>query len=260
MRYTTVLLDLDDTLVVEEQSARQSFLAAAALVRQHHDIAPEEFVSTVRSCARELWYSLPTHGYAMSIGIASHEALWAEFSDNNPRQSELLKYKDYYQKQTWLNALAKYSIMDEELALRLSLLFKEERRKRQVLFDDAKIFLDRLHDMDVRMALVSNGTPDLQREKIRKSGIEPYFDAIVISGEIGFRKPGREIFARCLQRLGGSADQSVMIGDRLDTDIKGANEMNIASVWLNRENKKNDAGIVPGHEIHALFDAIHLIA
>jgi len=257
--YKNVLIDLDDTLLVEEQSAHQSFLAAARYLGSFHDIIPAEFVKTIRAEARELWYSLPTHTYAKSIGIAFHEALWAEFSDDNEQQRELWKFKDYYQKQAWANALAKYNINDEDLAARLSSLFKEERRKRHVLFDDAAPFLDRLHDMRVKIFLISNGTPDLQWEKIRKSGIEKYFHGIVISGEIGYRKPRKEIFSYCLNILGSTADQAIMIGDRLETDIKGANDMGIASIWLNRERRKNDTAVVPVYEIHGLFKAIQLI-
>ncbi len=257
--YKTVLIDLDDTLLVEEQSACQSFLSVAKYLGTLHDIIPEEFVKTMRASARELWYSLPTHGYAQSIGIASHEALWAEFSADTPEQRELLEHRDFYQKHAWLNALGKYDIHDEGLAARLSSLFKEERRKRHVLFDDAGNFLDRLHDMNVVMALISNGTPDLQREKIRGSGIGHYFKCIIISGEIGHRKPGREIFSHCLRSMGCSAEEAIMIGDRLDTDIKGANDMNIASVWVNREYRQNLSVIVPDFEVHGLSEAIPLI-
>lgn len=259
MSHKNVLLDLDDTLLVEEQSACQSFMAVAAFLKKQHGIVPEEFVSTVRSCARELWYSLPIHGYAKSIGIASHEALWAEFSGENAEQRELRTYRDFYQKHAWLKALGKYNINDEDLAVKLSSLFKEERRKRHILFNDARNFLDLLRDMNMTMALISNGTPDLQWEKIRKSGIENYFQRIVISGEVGHRKPRKEIFSHCLNVMGCTADQAIMIGDRLDTDIRGANEMGITSVWLNRDYRQNLSGIVPDFEIHGLREAIPLI-
>lgn len=257
--YKTVLIDLDDTLLVEERSAYLSFMAVAEYLGSYHDIIPEEFVATVRAAARELWYSLPAHGYAKSIGIASHEALWAEFSGDTAEQRELLKQRDFYQKHAWLNALGKYNINDEDLAVRLSSLFREERRKRHVLFDDAVMFLDRLREMKVAMALISNGTPDLQREKIRGSGVGHFFRCIAISGEIGHRKPRGEIFMHCLRSLGSSAGQSIMIGDRLDTDIQGANDMGITSVWLNRDCRRNLSGIVPDFEIHGLTEAIPLV-
>ncbi len=255
-----VLLDLDDTLLVEEDSAYRSFLAVARRLQRRHPVDPEEFVTTARTCARELWYSLPVHDYAKSIGIASHEALWAEFSGESAMEKELRRHRDHYRIQTWINALARHGIRDDMLAAELSDLFREVRGAKHVLFDDAIPFLDRLRDLNAPMALISNGTPDLQREKIGKSGIERYFRSIVISGEVGCRKPRREIFACCLERLGCAADQALMIGDRLDTDIKGANDTRIMSVWLNRERKVNDSGIIPRHEIHSLLDAVPLCA
>ncbi len=251
-----VLLDLDDTLLVEEESAYRSFLAAARHLGQRYPIDPEEFVTTVRTCARELWHSLPVYDYAKSIGIASHEALWAEFPGESAMEKELRKQRDRYRMQAWTNALARHDIRDEKLAVELSALFREERRAKHILFSDAIIFLDCLRDRNVPMALISNGTPDLQREKITKSGIERYFRSIVISGEVGYRKPRREIFIYCLERLGCAADEALMIGDRLDTDIRGANDARITSVWLNRERKKNTSGILPRYEIHSLLDDI----
>lgn len=249
-----VLLDLDDTLLVEEESACRSFLAAARHLGRRHPIDPEEFATTVRTCARELWHSLPVYEYAKSIGIASHEALWAGFSGESAMEKELRKHRDRYRIQAWSNALARHGIVDEKLAVELSALFREERRAKHILFGDAIIFLDRLRDRNVPIALISNGTPDLQREKIGACGIERYFRSIVISGEVGYRKPRREIFTYCLERLGCAADEALMIGDRLDTDIKGANDMHIRSVWLNREYKVNTSGIVPRYEVHSLLD------
>jgi len=254
MSHPFVLLDLDDTLLVEEESAYRSFLAAARHLGRRYPIDPEEFVTTVRTCARELWHSMPFYEYAKNIGIASHEALWARFSGESAMEKEMLKHRDRYRIQAWSNALARHDIVDEKLAAELSCLFREERRAKHILFSDAIIFLDRLRDRNVPMALISNGTPDLQREKINACGIERYFRSIVISGEVGCRKPRREIFIYCLERLGCAADEALMIGDRLDTDIRGANDAKITSAWLNREQKENTSGIIPRYEIHSLLD------
>ncbi len=259
MNYKTVLIDLDDTLIVEEKSAQESFMASAEYLGKFHNIDSEGFINTVRNSARDLWYSLPTIKYAKEIGISSWEALWADFSDTDENQKELKSLRSYYQKTAWRNALLKYGIVDDELALKLSLVYIEDRRNRHILFDDTEIFLKQLSGLNLKIALITNGTPDLQWQKIRKSNIEQYFHTIVISGEIGYKKPGVEIFNYCLKQVNSKKDDSIMIGDSLEKDIRGANNMGITSVWLNRNLKENKTDINPVYEFNNLNDIIYLL-
>jgi len=260
MKYKTILVDLDDTLIIEENSAYLSFLAAADYLYKIHGINREDFVAAVRESARELWYGLPTINYAREIGISSWEALWADFLHNNNEQRQLGKCRDYYRKKTWCNALLRYDIKDEKLALKLSSIFINCRKKRHVLFDDALILLKFLNYSKINTVLVTNGTPDLQWTKIQKSGIQKYFKHIVVSGDIGYKKPGKKIFEHCLEISKGSNETSLMIGDSLESDIKGANDMNIASTWINRNKKINNSEIKPQYEIKSLIEAIKIIS
>jgi|WetSurMetagenome_2_1015567.scaffolds.fasta_scaffold139618_2 putative hydrolase of the HAD superfamily len=259
MGYKTILLDLDDTLVVEQKTAHDSFLAAARYLERRHRVSPEDFVAIVRAEARELWYSLPTIQYAQQIGISSWEALWADFSNSNEQQTMLKEQNAFYQKTVWKNALHKYGIEDEALAVKLASVYKEERRKNHYLFSDTEPFLQKLLDLGKSVACITNGTPDLQWQKIKNSGVEKYFHAVSISGELGFKKPQKEIFEHCLSLLGAAGSQSLMIGNNLETDIQGANNAGIASVWLNRELKKNTTAIHPAYEVHTLDEALPLL-
>ena len=259
MSYRTILVDLDDTLVIEEKSAHHAFLCSANYLKQLHDINNEEFVTSVRSAARELWYSLPTINYAKEIGLSSWEALWADFSSGDDNQKELNKHKDFYQHNTWYNALLKYNIKNKELASVLSSIYINERKDRHIPFDDTNTFLNRLTDLHLKIVLVTNGTPDLQWQKIKKSGIEKYFYKIIISGEYGYKKPTKEIFLYCVNIANGTINNSIMIGNNLETDVKGANETGITSVWLNREFKENNTGIYPTYEFNNLYDVIKII-
>ena len=85
-----------------------------------------------------------------------------------------------------------------------------------------------------RLALVSNGASDLQREKLRGAGLEGYFDCVVVSGDIGIGKPDPAPFRRALTRLGVPPDAAAMVGDTLDRDVLGARRAGIRALWLNR--------------------------
>ncbi|MFL7807700.1 MAG: HAD family hydrolase, partial [Anaerolineae bacterium] len=74
-----VLIDLDDTLVVEVASAEAAFLATCALAQERYGVDAEGLHQSVRQRARELWYDAPARAYSVAVGISSWEALWARF-------------------------------------------------------------------------------------------------------------------------------------------------------------------------------------
>ena len=100
--------------------------------------------------------------------------------------------------------------------------------------------------------LLTNGPPDLQREKIDITGIEKYFTAIVVSGEVGYGKPDCRSYQLVLSRLGAEPQSTVYVGDSLESDILGANAIGINTVWVNRHGLSRDESIVPDLEVSNL--------
>ncbi|WP_320043690.1 HAD family hydrolase [uncultured Desulfobacter sp.] len=84
------------------------------------------------------------------------------------------------------------------------------------------------------MAIVSNGSPKMQRKKIYKAGIGPYFQHCFLSGELGYAKPDLRIFKKALAAYGCSPHQAMMIGDNLKTDIVPARRLGMKTVLLSR--------------------------
>ena len=75
---------------------------------------------------------------------------------------------------------------------------------------------------------------------------------ITISGELGYKKPSKEIFTHTLNKLKVRTKDVIMIGNSLESDIKGANNSGIRSIWLNRNEEENKTDIIPDYEIHQL--------
>lgn len=84
-----------------------------------------------------------------------------------------------------------------------------------------------------KMAIITNGFKEVQRIKIEKSGLSSFFDEMIISEEAGFQKPHTGIFALALNAMNSTAEQSVMIGDNLDTDIRGALDSGMKAIQFN---------------------------
>lgn len=84
-----------------------------------------------------------------------------------------------------------------------------------------------------RLALLTNGPSRLQWSKIDRLGIRPWFAQVVVSDDVGVRKPDPKIFQILLKRLKLPAAQTLYVGDTLQYDVLGATRAGVRSVWLN---------------------------
>lgn len=82
------------------------------------------------------------------------------------------------------------------------------------------------------IAIVTNGPSELQREKIARFDLEGQVDWIVISGEVGCEKPDQAIFHHAVALAGVEAGRATHVGDSLLTDVAGANDAGLGSIWL----------------------------
>jgi putative hydrolase of the HAD superfamily len=84
-----------------------------------------------------------------------------------------------------------------------------------------------------RLGLLSNFThPPAAMEIINGLGLTPFFDAVLISGELGFRKPHPLVFCRLIEELGVTKEQILYVGDDPEPDIIGATRAGLHPVWF----------------------------
>lgn len=83
------------------------------------------------------------------------------------------------------------------------------------------------------LGLITNGPSNAQWEKIRKLSLEQYFDIILVSGDLAWEKPEREIFRKACRFLNVKPDKCIMVGDKLETDILGGVKAGLgATIWI----------------------------
>jgi len=107
--------------------------------------------------------------------------------------------------------------------------------------DDAVPALEALRAGGVRLAVVSNWDGRLRRI-LEEHGLRPYFDAVVISAEVGWRKPHPEIFRRALAEAGAAPGEALHVGDSVGDDVDGARAAGIRPVLLDRRGGKSCDG------------------
>jgi putative hydrolase of the HAD superfamily len=71
---------------------------------------------------------------------------------------------------------------------------------------------------DHRLGLITNGEGKLQRSKIQKLGLDPYFSEIIISRKVDCAKPDKAIFELAAKKAGVPMEECIYVGDRLHTD------------------------------------------
>lgn len=246
----TLLFDLDDTLILERRSAENSFIET--IQQGGLSIPPERFLETIFGEARQQWHQLSTIEYCRHIGISSWEGLWADFSGKDENLGRLRENADEYRFQTWNNSLVRFNIHDKALAERLSSAFPGIRNAKHILYPETAEVLSTLQDR-YKLGLITNGAPDLQWKKIKGGDLENYFNAIAISGEVGYAKPDQRIFDHIIRKLEAIKERTVIIGDSLKSDIKGGLKSGLLTVWINREGRKNN-DIQPDYEINTLSE------
>jgi putative hydrolase of the HAD superfamily len=135
---------------------------------------------------------------------------------------ELLKDKGYA------------NLPDEVIRKALDSLFSITQTN-WVLEDDALQTLKKLEKDGYRMGLISNAGDDQDvHQLVRRFGIASYFDFILTSAACSYRKPHPRIFELAIANWYFLPSETVMVGDNLDADIRGAKSAGLYAVWISR--------------------------
>jgi len=103
------------------------------------------------------------------------------------------------------------------------------------LEEDALPTLQKLEEDGYRMGLISNAGDDQDVQQLaRRFGIDRYFDFILTSAACSYRKPHRRIFELALSNWYFLPAEAVMVGDNLDADVRGAQNVGLFAIWLSR--------------------------
>jgi len=105
-----------------------------------------------------------------------------------------------------------------------------------------------------RLAAVSNGAGVVQREKLRRAALAEAVECVVISGEVGVRKPGAGIFRRALAALGCRAEEALFVGNDLTTDVAGAAEAGLRTCWVAADEVADESAYTSDVRIATVLD------
>jgi putative hydrolase of the HAD superfamily len=130
-------------------------------------------------------------------------------------------------------------------------LFRQLSMKQMHLRPYVEPLFGQLHRSDVKVGIVSNTEAVLTRFELDSFPILQTADAIVLSSDVGVRKPEPEIFQLAVNRIGATSDTTVFIGNDWAADVLGARRAGIRAIYLNEEVT---AGVQTRTDIEGVYE------
>lgn len=199
-----VLIDIDDTIFDFEKCSKNSFLKT--LEKFNLKFKEEDF------------------SYFNKV----NDILWTKQKLGEINIKEVFIKRDYQ--------MGKYFNLDIEKGLFNDLFVK-------FLYDEIEM-VDGIEDLllylsdKYKIFTASNGIFKMQENRLKKSNLDKYFDKIFVPDKIGFEKPDKKFFQKIMDLTKFSNDDLIMIGDSIKSDIIGAKNSKIKSIYFNKEDKK----------------------
>ena len=159
-----------------------------------------------------------------------NERLWELYREDKITKADLNRTR-------FLKPLEHYGIHDIELADHLSEDYVYWSPRIVRLVPGTMELLDYLKPK-YHLHLITNGFQEVQHTKLSGSGLEPYFETLTVSEEVGVKKPNPEIFHYALRKAQATAEESIVIGDEMAVDIDGARAAGIDQIFFNAKGEK----------------------
>jgi putative hydrolase of the HAD superfamily len=177
-------------------------------------------------------------------GIDDFEKFYPRYSEHNHRLWDrytkgIIKQDELRWKRMWLTLLD-FKIANEPLARNMSQRYLEILPTQKMLFPHTTEILNYLQDKGYHMHIISNGFEEVQHRKLTNANLKKFFKEIVTSEASGYVKPAKGIFDFALQKTNAALQESIMIGDNLNADIKGAMDAGMDTIFVNHINEKTE--------------------
>lgn len=222
MKHRHFLLDLDDTLLDFKASERQSFDRTLALLGLEAETA-----------------AIFPHYQRENL------ALWSAFEQGHVD-------KDWLKVERFRRAFA-HGEVDAD-PHKASTHYLDLLPETVVLVDGAERLCERLAGIG-EIGIITNGIEAVQTRRIANAGLDQWLSFVATSETCGHAKPDVRFFEYSAKKFRSFAKpEAIIVGDRLDADIAGAERFGIDSCWFNPLKVERGGDFVPTYEVAHLDD------
>jgi len=136
----------------------------------------------------------------------------------------------------------------------LSELFRAASRFRLQLYPGVREVLDELRQ-NYRLGAVSDGQRIWAIPELRSVGLLDYFDPILVSSTLGYRKPDRRMFELALVKMNLAPSEVLFIGNDMYRDVFGANRLGIRTIFYkSNQGEQKSSGAEPDYVINSFAE------
>lgn len=232
--YTDLFIDFDDTLYdTFGNSTRSLHELFAAFHLDQHFAPTEDFIS-------RFWQV--------------NEELWAQYAHGEIERDTLMVER--FRRPLALGADFEAT---EEFCRTMSDHFLQLNREKAGVVEGAHELMAYLRERGYRLHLCSNGFSEVQFHKLKASQLDTYFDHVVLSEEAKANKPSPLFFDFALERTGAQRETTVMIGDNFSTDIVGAMNARLDTLFFNRQPERFTAPTPPTFTVTSLAEIMTIL-
>ena len=197
----------------------------------------------------------------INYGIPSAEDFHKTYFDHNNRLWEQYRQgkidKEFLKTERFRLPLNDYGIVDEKLAIDLGESYTDYAARLVSLVPNTMDILTYLKEKNYKIHLITNGFLEVQSIKMKASGLDMMIDSSFVSEVVGFKKPDHRIFHHAINEVGGTIENSVMIGDDLSVDIIPAKEIGMTHIYFNRKKISHNEKL--DYEIYDLIEICDII-
>lgn len=197
----------------------------------------------------------------INYGIPNAKDFHKTYFDHNNRLWEQYRQgkidKEFLKTERFRLPLNDYGIVNEKLAIDLGESYTDLAARLVALVPNTMETLSYLKEKNYKIHLITNGFLEVQSIKMKASGLDTMIDSSFVSEVVGFKKPDHRIFHHAINEVGGSIENSVMIGDDLSVDIIPAKEIGMTHIYFNRKKISHNEKL--DYEIYDLIEICDII-
>jgi putative hydrolase of the HAD superfamily len=110
----------------------------------------------------------------------------------------------------------------------------------------------------LKTGIVTNGSTRTQNTKVDLLNLRELVDAVIVSETVGIKKPDARIFQIALEEMQVEASEAIFVGDHPNNDVLGAQEANLAAVWMRGYHPWPEGESEPRWQVDRLTDVLEL--
>ena len=200
-----ILIDIDDTILDFKKSSKKAFINT---IKDFNLTFKDEYFSYFEQINSDLWRD-------QKLGKISIKNLFKK------RSAMMIEYLGLGEDNNFFTET-----------------FSENLSHQAILVDGIEDLLSYLNNK-YKLYAASNSVYKRQVSRLIKANLYNFFDGIFVSDTLGYEKPDRKFFEKIIDQIDFNKNEVIMIGDSLKSDIVGAKNAQIKSIWFSEKDTEN---------------------